>query len=236
MGHRIMWGFRREPSLLQAVHEAPPNVVEAGTVTPLPTQLPEVVRRAGKIQGKAWPRIARWSRRSLVLVLLLLGIQAGRTEAPSIYEVKASFVYNFAKFVQWPTKAFPNPKSPLILGVVGRDQFGETMAKLVEGKFLYQRPVSFRRVKWGSDMKGCHILFISSSESEKMKKLSALLEDAPVLTIGETPDFAERGGIIGIVDIFPEVKKVRFEINLQAAKRAHLTISSQLLRIAHIVK
>jgi hypothetical protein len=173
-----------------------------------------------------------------VLMSLLVAVGVGRlvasaeTSRPDEYEVKVAFIYNFAKFVEWPDKAFEGASSPIVIGIVGRDPFNSAIDAAVKGRHVNGRPFTVKRLKWGPEMRNCHILFVSSSEKDKVKELPELLKGAPVLTIGETPGFAKCGGIINFV---MENDNVRFEINVEAAKRAHLTISSRLLNLAKIV-
>jgi hypothetical protein len=149
------------------------------------------------------------------------------------YEVKAAFIFNFAKFVTWPATAFEKNDSPIVIGIVGKDPFGSVMDQIVKGKTVDERPFVIKRLKWGAEMKECHILFVSSSEKNKLGQMPELLKDAPVLTVSETPGFAKKPGMI---NFFMEEDKVKIEINADAAKRAKLTISSRLLSIVKIVK
>jgi hypothetical protein len=159
-------------------------------------------------------------------------VASAETSPPDEYEVKVAFIYNFAKFVEWPPKTFEGSSSPIVIGIVGRDPFNSTIDAAVKGRHVNGRPFAVKRLKWGSEMKNCHILFVSSSEKDKVKELPDLLKGAPVLTVGETTGFAKCGGIINFV---MENDSVRFEINVETAKRAHLTISSRLLSLAKIV-
>jgi hypothetical protein len=167
------------------------------------------------------------------LALMISLARVGATADVKEYEIKAAFIYNFAKFVEWPEDAFGRADAPIVIGIVGKDPFGKMIDQAVEGRRANGRPVEIKRVNWGAEVKTCHILFVSSSESGKMGQLSELIKNAPVLTIGETAGFASRGGIVNFTE---EGGKVRFEINVDAAKRARLTISSKLLSLAKVVK
>ena len=171
----------------------------------------------------------------LATLLVTLGTDRSSADADSDreYAVKAAYIYNFAKFVEWPADAFARPDSPFVIGIIGKDPFGSVIDKAVQGKTIDGRSFTVVRLKLDQDLKQCQILFVSASEKDKISRLFSDLKGAPVLTVGETPQFASRGGIINFKI---ENGTVRFEINPDAAKRAHLTISSKLLSLARIVK
>lgn len=182
----------------------------------------------------------RWSR-LIVAVLLCLSMalganaQSSASAASSEYLIKAGFIYNFAQLVQWPATAFPQPDSPIVIGILGTDPFGATIDRVIENKKLDGRNLVVKRLKWGKelkDLKECNILFVSSSEKEHIADLVNMVKWLPILTIGETPGFATHGGIINLT---LEDNKVRFEVNIEAAKQANLNISSRLLALAKIV-
>ena len=147
---------------------------------------------------------------------------------PSEYEIKAEFVYRFALFVEWPASAFGTSTSPLVICVLGDDPFGPAL-ETVEGRTARGRTVVVRRFDGLEDLGECHILFISSSERERLADVMEFLGSSSVLTVGEMEDFAERGGIINLT---VARNNVRFEINLGAGDRAGLQLSSQLLDLA----
>src|SRR5437899_6860845 len=187
-----------------------------------------------------WPRALCVSTgKVLALILVAAGAltggipQAGtQSEPPTEYQIKAAFLYNFAKFVEWPADAFADPHAPIVLGVVGEDPFGSVLDKIVLGKTVNGRGLVIKRLKPGSDLRNCHILFVSSSERKHMSQILESLQGSSVLTVGETDRFAQSGGVINF--IFEE-NKVRFEINSETAARAGLKISSKLLALARIV-
>jgi hypothetical protein len=149
--------------------------------------------------------------------------------------IKAGFIYNFAQLVQWPAAAFPQPDSPIVIGILGTDPFGMTIDRVIENRKLDGRNLVVKRLKWSKelkDLKDCNILFVSSSEKEHIGDVINVVKWLPILTIGETPGFATRGGIINLT---LEGNKVRFEVNIEAAKEANLNISSRLLALARIV-
>lgn len=159
--------------------------------------------------------------------------QSSSSAQASEYLIKAGFIYNFAKLMQWPAPAFPQPNAPIVIGIVGTpDPFQGTLDEALRDKQVNGREFVVKHLKWGDDLKGCNILFVSSSEKAHMDELFQLIRGLPILTIGDTPGFAERGGIINFV---LEDDRVRFEIDVQAAKQAGISISSRLLALAKIV-
>jgi hypothetical protein len=154
----------------------------------------------------------------------------------SEYLIKAGFIYNFAKLVEWPPTAFAQPDSPIVIGILGNDPFGATLDRIVADKKIDGRGFAVKRVKWSKDLrelKDCNILFVSSSEKDHVDSVVDGMKGLPILTIGDAPGFAKRGGIINFT---LEDNKVRFEVNVEAAKHADLSISSRLLTLAKIVQ
>jgi hypothetical protein len=160
--------------------------------------------------------------------------QAGEADS-SEYLIKAGFIYNFAKFVEWPPATFAQPDSPIVIGVLGTDPFGNVLDRIVEDKKIGARGFVVRRYKWGKDLKDlkdCKILFVSGSEKAHIDEILLSVKGLPILTVGETPGFAERGGVIRFT---LEDNRVRFEVNVDAAHQAELNISSRLLTLAKII-
>jgi hypothetical protein len=175
----------------------------------------------------------------MIAILLCLSLALGasaQTADSSEYLIKAGFIYNFAQLVQWPSGAFTQTDSPIVIGILGTDPFGTVIDRVIENKKLDGRPVIIKRLKWSKeplkDLKDCNILFVSTSEKEHLDEVIRIVKWLPILTIGETPGFAMRGGIINLT---LEGNRVRFEVNIEAAKQANLNISSRLLALAKIV-
>lgn len=170
-------------------------------------------------------------------IFLTLGIAGPRAEpasspkAPAEYMVKAAFLYNFAKFTQWPEGTFPEG-APLSVCVFGQDPFGEALQSIV-GKSIRGREITVQTVTSVEAGAACHLLFISESEQERLDAILKALVGKPVLTIADFPDFARSGGIIRLKT--NKEKKIRFVINIGTAKRAGLQLSSKLLNLAEIV-
>jgi hypothetical protein len=171
---------------------------------------------------------------AIVAVLLALAAGPGRAQAPPTeYQVKAVFLFNFSQFVDWPAAAFADRRSPLVIGVLGRDPFGATLDEIVRGETVNGRPLAVRRYESIEQLDTCHILFIERSQVEQFDTIIAALKGRSILTVGDFAGFARRGGIIRFVTVG---NKIRLRVNLVAAQQARLTISSKLLRPAQIVE
>lgn len=175
----------------------------------------------------------------MALTFLILGAALVPTAAiaqqsgPSEYQVKAAFLYNFTKYVEWPDSAFADAGSPFVIGVVGRDPFGSALDRTVDGRTVNGRSIEVRRFRRAEDVSGAHILFVSDSESDRVAKIIEHLGNAHTLVVGDMDEFLERGGTINFLI---EDSRVRFEINTDASDRAGLTISSKLLALARSVR
>ncbi len=167
-----------------------------------------------------------------LLVSSLLGPHA-RAQSPGEYQVKAVFLYNFAKFVEWPADSSANSHAPIVFGIVGEDPFGNLLEQTIKGKTVNGHELAVKRLKHAQEARGCQIVFIGSSERRRLKPILDELKGASVLTVGETEGFARLGGIINFT---LEDNRVHFEVNVDAAERARLKISSRLLSLAKIVR
>lgn len=142
--------------------------------------------------------------------------------------IKAAFLYNFAKFTDWPEDAFAGDIAELSMCVLGDDPFGETLNS-IEGKSIQGRPLRTLHLDSPEQVAQCHLLFIAASEQEQLAHVLEAVGSAPVLTVAELPDFAQAGGIIKLKTVD---NKVRFEINVEVATRVGLHLSPRLLRLA----
>jgi hypothetical protein len=176
------------------------------------------------------------------LILLIVGlISAFASPAPMVwgqstgttgYQVKTAFLFNFAKFIEWPASGFAKPQSPFTICVLGQDPFGSTLTDTLQGKLIGERPLLVRRLKDKSEARTCQIVFVSSSESAHLADIVETLRGGSVLLVGETNGFAASGGTI---EFTLEDDRVRFAINADAANRSGLKFSSKLLALARIV-
>jgi hypothetical protein len=171
----------------------------------------------------------------IALTMALLGIAAGMAlaqGAPQEYQVKAAFLYKFASFVEWPGDAFSQTGGAFVIAVVGDDPFGSNLERTVDGKDVDRRKIVIRRFKRAGDIQACHILFVSRSEAGRLPQVLGRLGKASTLTVSDTGQFLQRGGMINFII---DEKKVKFDINPDAAERANLKISSKLLSVANKV-
>jgi hypothetical protein len=178
-------------------------------------------------------------RRAICIWLVLFAVLSAdglhlsaQTVISKEYQVKAVFLFNFSQFVEWPTNAFPERQTPLVIGVLGEDPFGVFLDETVRGEAMNKHPLVIQRYHRIEDIKACHILFISQSEMSRLDRILASLKGRNILTVGDADGFAQQGGMIRFVT---DKNKIRLRINLEATTAASLTLSSKLLRPAEIV-
>ena len=171
--------------------------------------------------------------RALVAILLLAAGALAQRPKPSEYQVKAAYLANFGKFVEWPAKAGNGREERFNVCVLGEDPFGPALDAAVSGETITGVPMVARRVTRWQDAGGCRVLFISSSEEHQLKAVLTGLEGMDTLTVSDITDFTRRGGMLQFV---LEGNRVRFEVNLQAAQQAGLNLSSELLKLAVFVR
>ena len=158
---------------------------------------------------------------------------SAHAQRPTEYQVKAAFLYNFAKFVEWPAETFEDSEDPIVIGILGEDPFRTTLEETVQDQSVRDRELKILRFASAADLEACHILFVASSEKPGLRTLLSRLDGSSVLTVGETSGFCETGGMISF---YLERNRVRFEINPDACERAGLKMSAKLLRLARIVR
>lgn len=139
---------------------------------------------------------------------------------------------NFAALTEWPSESFGDPKDPIVICHVGGSQTNSLLDTAYSGRMVERRSIDFRHLTSIERVSGCHIVFITAERGEQARELVTAVAGKSILTIGETEDFARSGGVIGF---YNEGSKIRFEINLGAAERARLRISSRLLQLARLV-
>jgi hypothetical protein len=176
-------------------------------------------------------------RRHPALVAALLGtaIAAGAQPQLDEYRVKAAFLYNFAKFVEWAPRAFKDASDPITICIAGETSTSiyAQLDSAVTGKMAGNRSFAVRRVSDAQHATGCNILFIGLAERKRIPAILAGVRELGILTVGETPEFIANGGV---VNFKLEDGRVRFQINVEAAEHEQIRISSKLLSLAEIVK
>lgn len=175
--------------------------------------------------------VTNWSSCAIALGILL-GARASGQEVNE-YRVKAAFLYNFAKFVEWPPQAFKTPTDPIVIGVVGKSHFGGALSDEVSGKVLSGRAFLVVEVTSVREAASCQIVFVSSSERKRLAWWFAAIGTSGVLTVGETDNFVAEGGIINFKI---DGGSVRFQVSMEAARKQRIRISSKLLSLAEIVE
>jgi hypothetical protein len=169
---------------------------------------------------------------AVLAALLWVCAVSAQTPALSEYQVKALFLFNFAKYVDWPAESFSGNSAPIVIGLVGDDNFGDNLNRVIDGKSINGRPVVVKRVASEEEYKSCHILFVSASEKERMAEILNAVKDLATLTVGETDEFLVQEGMINLTK---KENKIRVEINLIPAQRVKLKLSSKLLSVADTV-
>jgi hypothetical protein len=181
--------------------------------------------------------VCRW-RRAYVAVLLVAVLFppaiyencAGQT--PTEYQVKAAFLFNFLKFVEWPGDAAVDPQAKWVIGIVGDTPVSYQLSYLFAGKNVMGRDVQVKQFQEADNLRSCNILFIGSAERKRLPFILAGLHGSNVLTVGDMDHFIESGGMVQFVD---EDSHVRISIDVGATSRAHLKVSSKLLALARTV-
>jgi hypothetical protein len=192
--------------------------------------------QSGIRRALLWGLLGYWPPVAVALLALTFfgttGLLAQQPK-PSEYQVKATYLYNFGRFVKWPGTVPAGKGDSFSVCVLGQDPFGAILDSTLAGEALDGKPVVLRRISKPQDAGDCRILFISSAEEKHLKEILTALDESDVLTVSDMPGFARRGGMIQFV---LEGDRVRFEINLTSAESARLVLSSELLKVASSVK
>ncbi|HVW10404.1 MAG TPA: YfiR family protein [Bryobacteraceae bacterium] len=180
------------------------------------------------------------ARRIIVALLLAIGLRtpspapAQDRPHPTEYQLKAEYLTDFGRFVKkWGNRPMPGPDESFDICVLGQDPFGQSLDTAVRGDNIAGAPLVVRRIGRAADAAGCRILYIADSESGELPGILAALGASPVLTVADIPDFVRHGGMIEFV---LDGNRVKFEINLAVTQRAGLNLSSELLKVARLVR
>ncbi len=168
----------------------------------------------------------------LSLLLSLRGAQQLHGQSVTEDQIKAAYLYNFAKFIQWPPEAFSSAQSPLLFCIPSEDAIGQPLDGVVQGKAVEGHPLTVRHTSIHDDLKMCQVVFVGGSDKKRVLEVVRRLKGLNALAVGDCRGFAEMGGGI---QFYRENDNIRFSINVDALQRAHLTASSKLLSLARIV-
>lgn len=149
------------------------------------------------------------------------------------YQIKAAFLYNFARFVEFPKQSLAPEDKEIVIGIIGDDPFGRILDDTVAGKKVDNRSFVVKRFKSFDEIKSCHVLFISSSEQGNIAEILKKLDALGILAVSDFASLPNDGVMINFV---VKSNRVKFEINLNAANKAGIKISSKLLNLAISVK
>ena len=173
-----------------------------------------------------------WRQSGALLPLLALALVANAfaAEVRRPEEVKAAFLYNFTRFVEWPSAAFEKPDSPLIIAVAGNETIAVELQRMVRGESVHGHPLQVRYLRRASDFESAHVLYIDPVTGSRFDDLLGAARGRPILVVGERDGFLQDGGMIQFIT----GRTISLRINLRQAREAGLAISSQLLRIAEL--
>jgi hypothetical protein len=183
-----------------------------------------------------WSKAGRWTGLAAVAVAgFILGFPAMNAQGPkpTEYQVKAVYLFNFGRFVEWPSNEATRKGQPFAVCVLGQDPFGPALDAVLAGEIIDRAPVVAKRIPKPEEAVHCRVLFISSSEDGQLRDVLAALDKTSVLTVSDMPQFAKRGGM---VQFLLDGNKVRFEVNQAATQRVGLSLSSDLLKLAMAIR
>lgn len=169
----------------------------------------------------------------MLAILACLGGEAHALPGQATeYEVKAAFIYNFARFAEWPASAFEHPDDPIRLCIWGDDSFGDILEETVRGKTVALHPLVVSHIAAAAKARDCHIVFIGRSHAAQLGPVIEAVRDLPVMTIADMEGAVQRGAILSFT---LQEGRVRFAVNADSAKRSGLALSSQLIKLATVV-
>jgi hypothetical protein len=168
----------------------------------------------------------------LLLAGVLMCPRAYGQAAANVPQLEAVFLFNFTKFVQWPSDAFSDDHAPLIIGVLGTDPFGKVLDDTLQNESVNGHKLVVQRYRSVAEIKSCQILFVSRSESGRWSQILDAVKQKPTLVVSDMDAAARRGAVIGFVN---DHNHVKLQVNTTAARTAHLTLSSKLVRVAENV-
>ena len=175
--------------------------------------------------------------RTRVIFLIALCLAAGPLvsragdSGPSEPQLKAAFLLNFPKYVQWPSNALAETNSPIVVGIVGNDNVAQEFAAMSQGKVIEGHPIRLLRPATAAQCHGCQILFVGAGETRKLPEIAGQLKGSSILTVGESDEFIDQGGMINLAR---RERRIVLEVNLDATRQSELKISSKLMALATV--
>jgi hypothetical protein len=167
--------------------------------------------------------------------VLFLGVHDGiaaQSTQPHEYQLKAVFLFHFTQFVDWPEEAFRTSQTPLVIGILGNDPFGDYLDEVTQNENVNGHPLVVKRYRTVEEIGSCHLLYINTLNKVQLEQVFDQLKTKSILTVGDSPKFLQQGGMIQFVT---KSNTIDLRINIEVVKAANLTISSKLLRLAEIV-
>ena len=187
-----------------------------------------------RFHSRAKNRAADMGRTALALLCLLSGLSLrGQSAKPTEYQLKAADLVAFGRYVEWNARAKPSPEENFDICVLGQDPFGAMLDTQVKGENIGGAPVVAKRITRPQDAVACRVLYIGASEAGQLDSIFAALGNSSVLTVADIPDFIKRGGMIQFV---LDESRIRFEINLAVSRRSGMNLSSEMLKVARVVR
>lgn len=167
-----------------------------------------------------------------VALALFCGVRADAQAGVDEAQVRAAYVYNFLKFVEWPADSTRGPRQRVLVAIIGKGATADATAKFLVSKKLGDRPIEVFRVGWDQELAGASAVFMADRDAARQRHVLNAIASAPMLTIGDGEEFATRGGMIALVSV---ERRVRFDINVDAVRAARLGVSSKLLALSRRV-
>jgi hypothetical protein len=172
-------------------------------------------------------------KRLLVFAALLFGVRVDAQSPVAEAQVKAMFVYNFLKFVEWPVATFLGARDPFVVVIIGEGATADATERFLSSKAIGERQLVVRRARWDQSLAGVRAAFVVERDEKKLRRVLDAAATAGVLTIGEGDNFTTSGGVIGLL---VQDRKVRFDVDTSAAQHAGLRVSSKLLALTRVVR
>ena len=171
--------------------------------------------------------------RSVLLFLIYGALFFSAQKSTREYQLKAAFLFNFTQFVEWPAHTFPSSQAPAVIGILGKDPFGNYLEEIIKGETIDKHALVIQHFETVEEVTNCQILFINVSDKTQLQSIIKKLKGKSMLTISEASGFSKLGGMIRL---YTKDDKINIQINVDATKEENLTISSKLLKLAEIVK